>query len=75
VAINLLRLVDAPTHPGQVNILWQVGGPVPLRAEIEDRYDHIFTISDAPTADDLCEVAESLLRTRPSGIDLYAVAS
>lgn len=75
VAVHLLGHENGPTHPGQVNILWQVGGPAPLSAEVQDRYDHIFTGSDARTAEDLCEVAERLLRARPSGIDGYPVAS
>jgi O-antigen biosynthesis protein len=39
-------LKEAPTHPGQVNILWQISHPDLATPELYERYDHVFVASD-----------------------------
>jgi glycosyltransferase involved in cell wall biosynthesis len=46
VAVHLFGLKEAPTHPGQVNILWQISHPDLASPEIYERYDHVFVASD-----------------------------
>jgi glycosyltransferase involved in cell wall biosynthesis len=46
VAILLFGLKEAPTHRGQVNILWQISHPDLATPELYDRYDHVFVASD-----------------------------
>jgi GT2 family glycosyltransferase len=75
VAIQLSGVDDAPTHPGQVNILWQVTGPDLVTPELRRRYDHVFAGADVRAASELSMVAEALVRARPTSIDGYAVAS
>jgi GT2 family glycosyltransferase len=46
VALHLFGLEEAPTRPGQVNILWQISHPDLATPEIYERYDHVFVGSD-----------------------------
>lgn len=46
VVVHLFGLKEAPTHPGQVNILWQISHPDLATPEIYERYDHVFVASD-----------------------------
>ncbi len=46
IAIHLFGLKEAPTHPGQVNILWQISHPDLATPPIYERYDHVFVASD-----------------------------
>ena len=46
VAIHLFGLKEAPTHRGQVNILWQISHPDLATPESYERYDHVFVASD-----------------------------
>ena len=46
VSLHLFGLKEAPTHPGQVNILWQISHPDLATPEIYERYDHVFVGSD-----------------------------
>jgi GT2 family glycosyltransferase/glycosyltransferase involved in cell wall biosynthesis len=46
VAVHLFGLKEAPTHRGQVNILWQISHPDLATPEIYERYDHAFVASD-----------------------------
>ncbi len=46
VAVHLFGLREAPTHPGQVNILWQISHPDLASPALYERYDHVFVASD-----------------------------
>jgi hypothetical protein len=46
IAVHLFGLKEAPTHRGQVNILWQISHPDLATREIYERYDHVFVASD-----------------------------
>ncbi len=46
VAVHLFGLKEAPTRPGQVNILWQISHPDLATPELYERYDHVFVASD-----------------------------
>ena len=46
IAVHLFGLKEAPTHRGQVNILWQISHPDLATPEIYERYDHVFVASD-----------------------------
>ena len=46
VAIHLFGLMEAPTRPGQVNLMWHVSHPDLADPELYDRYDHVFVASD-----------------------------
>jgi hypothetical protein len=46
IAVHLFGLKEAPTHVGQVNILWQISHPDLATPEIYGRYDHVFVASD-----------------------------
>jgi GT2 family glycosyltransferase len=46
IAVHLFGLKEAPTHRGQVNILWQISHPDLATTEIYERYDHVFVASD-----------------------------
>ncbi|MEP6637822.1 MAG: glycosyltransferase [Chloroflexota bacterium] len=46
IAVHLFGLNEAPTHRGQVNILWQISHPDLATPEIYERYDHVFVASD-----------------------------
>ena len=46
VAVHLFGLKEAPTHRGQVNILWQISHPDLATPAIYERYDHVFVASD-----------------------------
>jgi GT2 family glycosyltransferase len=46
VAVHLLGPEEAPTRPGQVNILWQIGHPDLATRELYERYDHVFVAPD-----------------------------
>jgi GT2 family glycosyltransferase len=46
VAVHLFGLKEAPTHPGQVNILWQISHPDLATPSIYERYDHVLVASD-----------------------------
>ena len=46
IAVHLFGLKEAPTHPGQVNILWQISHPDLATPSIYERYDHVFVASD-----------------------------
>ncbi len=46
VAVHLFGLKEAPTHRGQVNILWQISHPDLATPELYERYDHVFVASD-----------------------------
>jgi O-antigen biosynthesis protein len=57
VAVHLFGLKEAPTHPGQVNLLWHISHPDLATRELYDRYDHAFVASDR-FADTMAEQAE-----------------
>jgi glycosyltransferase involved in cell wall biosynthesis len=57
VAVHLFGLKEAPTHRGQVNILWQISHPDLATAAIYERYDHVFVASDRFAADMAEQVA------------------
>lgn len=46
IAVHLFGLNEAPTHRGQINILWQISHPELATPEIYERYDHVFVASD-----------------------------
>jgi GT2 family glycosyltransferase len=46
IAVHLFGLKEAPTHRGQVNILWQISHPDLATPELYGRYDHVFVASD-----------------------------
>jgi hypothetical protein len=46
IAVHLFGLKEAPTHRGQVNILWQISHPDLATTELYERYDHVFVASD-----------------------------
>jgi len=46
IAVHLFGLKEAPTHRGQVNILWQISHPDLATPEMYERYDHVFVASD-----------------------------
>jgi GT2 family glycosyltransferase/glycosyltransferase involved in cell wall biosynthesis len=46
VAVHVFGLKEAPTHPGQVNVLWQISHPDLATPELYQRYDHVFVASD-----------------------------
>jgi GT2 family glycosyltransferase/glycosyltransferase involved in cell wall biosynthesis len=50
IAVHLFGLKEAPTHRGQVNILWQISHPDLATPELYERYDHVFVASDGFTA-------------------------
>ena len=63
VAVHLFGLKEAPTHRGQVNVLWQISHPDLATPELYDRYDHVFVASDrfaARMADQVSVPVESL---------------
>lgn len=45
VAIHLFGLHQAPTHPGQVNVLWHISHPDLASPELYGRYDLVFVAS------------------------------
>jgi GT2 family glycosyltransferase len=47
VAVHVFGLKEAPTHPGQVNVLWQISHPDLATPGLYERYDHVFVASDA----------------------------
>jgi GT2 family glycosyltransferase len=63
VAVHLFGLKEAPTHRGQVNVLWQISHPDLASPELYERYDHVFVASDrfaARMADQVSVQVESL---------------
>ncbi len=46
VALHIFGLREAPTRPGQVNLLWHISHPDRASPELYDRYDHVFVASD-----------------------------
>ena len=63
VAVHLFGLKEAPTHRGQVNVLWQISHPDLATPELYERYDHVFVASDrfaARMADQVSVPVESL---------------
>ncbi len=46
VAVHIFGRKQAPTHRGQVNILWQISHPDLATPEFYERYDHVFVASD-----------------------------
>jgi GT2 family glycosyltransferase/glycosyltransferase involved in cell wall biosynthesis len=46
VAVHLFGLKEGPTHPGQVNLLWQISHPDLASPDLYQRYDHVFVASD-----------------------------
>ena len=47
VTVHVFGLKEAPTRPGQVNLLWQISHPDLATPAMYDRYDHVFVASDA----------------------------
>jgi GT2 family glycosyltransferase/spore maturation protein CgeB len=47
ITLHLFGLSEAPTHRGQVNLLWHISHPDELPPAAYDRYDHVFVASDA----------------------------
>lgn len=45
LSIHLFGLAEAPTPPGQVNVLWQISHPDLATPELYDRYDVAFVAS------------------------------
>ena len=63
VAVHLFGLKEAPTHRGQVNVLWQISHPDLATPELYERYDHVFVASErfaARMADQVSVPVESL---------------
>jgi len=50
VTLHLLGLSEAPTRPGQVNVLWQISHPDLATPALYDRYDRVYVASDPFTA-------------------------
>ena len=46
IALHLFGLKEAPTRPGQINIMWQISHPDLATPSIYERYDHVFVASD-----------------------------
>ena len=46
VAIDLFGLVEAPVHPGQVNVLWHISHPDLATPELYERHDLAFVASE-----------------------------
>ena len=46
ISVHLFGLKEAPIHPGQVNILWQISHPDLATPSLYERYDHVFVASD-----------------------------
>ena len=46
VALHIFGRKEAPTHRGQVNLLWQISHPDQVTPGFYERYDHVFVASD-----------------------------
>ena len=46
VAVHIFGRKEAPTHRGQVNVLWQISHPDLATPELYERYDLVFVASD-----------------------------
>jgi spore maturation protein CgeB len=46
VALHMFGRKEAPTHPGQVNLLWHISHPDESSPSLYERYDHVFVASD-----------------------------